>query len=211
MCGDGTFRLLQDDWILLTLGVLTKQYAHTNGSHRSFSSTFREVFYAVANKESHKTYSILFEGAVAGASKFAGISLTDVVKQYHCDLHLGENSAMRSAFPYAVRAADFAHLIGATCRMKLQNVGELTPPQMAWRTGIFSTAKSALQNQTWLATIRSWVFATRTVPTLAIFHTIWQAIFNDLERAGEGRCVHTLQRHYFEKLPAAVARTKFGP
>ena len=32
LCGDGTFRLMEDGWVLLNLGVLARHYAPVNGT-----------------------------------------------------------------------------------------------------------------------------------------------------------------------------------
>ena len=44
LCGDGTFRLILGDWVLMNLGVLTKHYAPVSGAH-TFRFTFSPLRY----------------------------------------------------------------------------------------------------------------------------------------------------------------------
>ena len=61
LSGDGTFRLFEDNYVLLALGVLTKHHEKTQGSRGSaFQTTFHPVFFAITNSESTETYKVLF-------------------------------------------------------------------------------------------------------------------------------------------------------
>ncbi|CAE7204585.1 mak16-a, partial [Symbiodinium pilosum] len=64
LCGDGTYRLVDDGWSLLTLGVLTKHYSR-DGTSYAFRTTFTPLIFAVANTERQETYECLFQAACA--------------------------------------------------------------------------------------------------------------------------------------------------
>ena len=55
LCGNGTLRLTQDEWVVMTLGVVTKHYAKSN-CICAFRSTYTPLLFAVANTESCATY-----------------------------------------------------------------------------------------------------------------------------------------------------------
>ncbi|CAE7271160.1 unnamed protein product, partial [Symbiodinium microadriaticum] len=60
LCGDGTFRLVkEDEWVLLTVGALSKHYAPASAVF-AFRSTFNPLAFAVANKENEHTYKFFF-------------------------------------------------------------------------------------------------------------------------------------------------------
>ena len=52
--GDGTYRLMDDGWSLLALGVLTKHYSR-DGTSYAFRTTFTPLIFAVANTERQET------------------------------------------------------------------------------------------------------------------------------------------------------------
>ena len=65
LCGDGTFRLMREGWILLTLGTLSKHHRSAGKTHTAaFRTTFHPWIFAITNKESFDTYSFLFQVAV---------------------------------------------------------------------------------------------------------------------------------------------------
>ena len=55
LCGDGTFRLTQEDWVFMTVGVLSKHYSESEGVY-AFRTNFHPLIFALANKESQVTY-----------------------------------------------------------------------------------------------------------------------------------------------------------
>ena len=64
LCGDGTFRMMRDGWVLITLGVLCKHHTVGTSDHTAcFRMTYRPFVFAIANCESSVTYGVLFEAA----------------------------------------------------------------------------------------------------------------------------------------------------
>ena len=102
LCGDGTFRLTEEDWVLMTVGVLSKHFSESEGVE-AFCTAFHPLVCGLANKESQPTYQVLFEALCACAEKFAGVDLRSSCQQYHADMHPGEDLAQRSVFINASR------------------------------------------------------------------------------------------------------------
>ena len=144
LCGDGTFRLVRGEWVLLTLGVLSKHYARASSVY-AFRTTFTPLMFALASKESSDTYGLLLRSACHCASKLAGLDFTVAVRQYHADWHKGEEVARRTVLENSVRVADFAHLTGACRRSRHEQ--DIDVAGRAWRAGIFSTVRRHLSPQ----------------------------------------------------------------
>ena len=139
LCGDGTYRLLKKGWVLITIGVITKHYAPGEKANiPAFRSTYHELAFAIANKESKETYAFILQQLKRMVLILCHIDLATVVRQYHCDWHIGEHHAMLAELPRSLRIADFAHLIGVTMRpQKMQPTTDTTT--MVWRAGICQT------------------------------------------------------------------------
>ena len=100
LCGDGTFRLIRNKWVVLTLGVIVRR--HARGEKDALACCrvhFKPLMFAIANKESEPTYARFFEDAVKVAERFGFATFRQDVKQYHADWHCGEELARKSAFP----------------------------------------------------------------------------------------------------------------
>ena len=214
LCGDGTFRLVKDDeWVLLTVGALSKHYAPASGIY-AFRSTFNPLAFAVANKENEDTYRFFFESLVGCARQFAGVDLPTVCHQYHADLHAGEHLAMKSVFPNADRVADWAHVTGACVRPQ-KHLAAVDPRGRlaAYRAGIFKTMKSALTTpgQSLLPLIERAFYCLRTVPTALLFHAIARSLVDTLlaQQPPERKAARLLMQHYFERCDPALAQTRF--
>ena len=202
LCGDGTFRLVHEGWVLLNLGALTKHYA-SDGQTYAFRSTYSPLLFALANKECKETYKPLFQGAVACATTLLDIDLPPRVAQYHCDWHPGENLARLEVFPDSERVADFAHFIGACVRPKQEPSPDETV--QAYRAGFSGTVKRNLHDQTWREYLVSWVHVLRSCPSALLFHTIVHHIFSYMLSSNppESACVDAMKRHYFTSVPAS--------
>ena len=69
-------------------------------------------------KESQPTYQFFFQHVVACGLQFTGVDLSLACRQYHADLHSGEDAAVKAIFVNADRVADWAHVMGACQRSK---------------------------------------------------------------------------------------------
>ena len=118
LCGGGTFRLTNGDWILLTVGALTKHYSSSDGAF-AFRTTFNLLMFASTNKESEGTYQSFLNSVVSYGKQFAGVDLAHACRQCHFDLHAGDDLAQKAVFQQTDRVADWAHVIGACTRSKL--------------------------------------------------------------------------------------------
>ena len=210
LCGDGTFRLTSGKWVLISVGVLSKHYAPASGVY-AFRIAFHPLMFALTNKESQPTYRFLFDALVSCSEQFAQVNLLHACRQYHADLHFGEDLAMKSIFHHADRVADWAHLIGACARSKTHVTKE--EGALAWRAGIFSTVEKDLSpfGKRLLPLVKRTIFCLRSVPTAIIFHTITDLLFRTLlaQEPPERKAVSKMQRFYFAKVPAAAARIRF--
>eukprot|EP00439_Symbiodinium_sp_Y106_P016405 s1248_g2.t1 len=212
LCGDGTYRLLDDGWTLLTLGVLTKHYSR-DGTTYAFRTTFTPLMFAVANVERQETYECLFKAAATCAKQWCDIDLSTAARQYHADLHPGEDLARESVFPNALRVADFAHVIGACKRGSRQKADRPKDERMAaWRSGLFSVAKKHLRKKQLLPLIQNVVHLLRSLPTALLFHSVSTLLFDTLlaQEPREEKVVQRLQRFYFNKVSAQDAKRLYG-
>lgn len=139
LSGDGTFRLIQNGWVLLNLGVVTKHYAPASGRY-AFRSTYHPLLFAIANKESEVTYKALFDAATFCAHHCLELDLPKLVGQYHCDWHVGEEAARLNCFPASERVADFAHFIAACTRPRVPASPDETV--QTYRTGFPQPCRS---------------------------------------------------------------------
>ena len=49
VCGDGTFRLMHNEWVLISIGTLTKHYAQgEEDSLHAFQTTFDVIIFVAA-------------------------------------------------------------------------------------------------------------------------------------------------------------------
>ena len=84
LCGDGTFRMMREQCIVVTLGVLSKRYGISKvDSLSAFRTTFSGCFFAISNKESAPAYKFVFESACKVVQQLCDIQLAEVVRQYH--------------------------------------------------------------------------------------------------------------------------------
>ncbi|CAK9108613.1 unnamed protein product, partial [Durusdinium trenchii] len=214
LCGDGTFRLTEDDWVLMTVGVLSKHYAASEGVY-AFRTVFHPLVFGLANKESQTTYQVLFEALCACADRFADVDLRSACHQYHADMHPGEDLAQKSVFRCASRVTDWAHVIGACNRPKTTKA--LMPADeriKTFRTGAFATVKSHLTQSglKLLPLVERAFFCLRCVPTALLFHSITALLLQTLvsQQPPEEKAAKALQRHYFVKHSRQQAQTAFG-
>ena len=213
LCGDGTFRLAVDEWVLMTVGVLTKHYSQ-NGGVYAFRTTFSPLMFALANKESEATHRILFESLVSCAREVANLDLREIVAQYHADLHMGEEKARQQVWPKSERVADFAHLIGACQRPRARGAHQRHDPKAAvWRAGLFATMKRKLSHtgQRLLPLIERTIFLLRSVPTALLFHSVAHVLQQTLlaQVPPEKAAVQALRQHYLTSCSPREAKERF--
>ena len=213
--GDGTFRLMTEPWILLTLGVATKHYATGEDDHmKACRTTYNPLLFAIVNTESEATYRRLFSAAKTVAQYLFQADWRIAVRQYHADWHAGENNARAIEFPASIRAGDWAHFVGATARPKEAPIANLCRSEAdcraAWRAGVFHTTRQRLVRDENIDYIRSWIYSMRVQPTALLFTYMAHYFFAALIRKGEGEAAAFLQRQYFRKLPKAEAQAAYG-
>ena len=113
---DGTFRLVFGDYVVLCLGVLSKQWSQKGkeSCHLPCGSTFNEIGFAICRKESELSYSALVSAVYeVAASLGLPTSLADV-RQWHADMRLGIRKARQTLASHAHSVDDWAHVVGAT-------------------------------------------------------------------------------------------------
>ncbi|CAE7455913.1 unnamed protein product, partial [Symbiodinium microadriaticum] len=214
LCCDGTFHLVRDEWVLLTVGALSKHYAPASGVY-AFRGTFNPLAFALANKENEQTYKFFFERLVQCAQQFAEVNLVDAWHQYHADLHAGENLAMKVVFLRTDRLADWAHVAGASVRPRTRQPPHDPEGKIAeYRAGIFKTMKKALsiRGQVFLPLIERACSSLRTMPTALLFHALAQSLLQTLEaqEPAERKAANGLRRPYFQGWDRTSAHDRFG-
>eukprot|EP00438_Fugacium_kawagutii_P010969 Skav217175 [mRNA] locus=scaffold5232:11304:13991:+ [translate_table: standard] len=211
LCGDGTFRLTNGDWILLTVGTLTKHYSCSDGVF-AFRTTFNPLMFALTNKESEGTYQCFLDSVVSCCNQFAGVDLVHACRQYHADLHAGEDLAQKAVFQQADRVAGWAHVIGACTRSKMKPA--TTDRIAAYRAGALSTMKKHLSapGQKLVPLIERTMFCMRSLPTALLFHSVASLMLDTLEAQvpSEKKAADMFQQYYLVKMSPADAHSQFG-
>ena len=208
LCGDGTFRLTNGDWVFLTVGALTKHYSEGDGI-KAFRTKFNPLMFALTNKESQPTYQHFFDALVNCTSKLTGVDLTQVCQQYHADLHPGEDLAQKAVFQHADRVADWAH------RSKHRKQDHPVSERIAaYRAGVFATMKKHLSpaGQALVPLIERALHCMRSLPTALLFHTVADLLLRTLvaQQPSEKKAADMLKQHYLAKVPAARAQAEFS-
>lgn len=195
----------------MTLGALSKRHAAGEADHHAcFRTTYLPWLFAVTNKESKETYDFFFEQAAKVASTCcAGLDLEDACKQYHGYWHKGEEQARAARFSKSLRAADYAHFVGATTRSK-KTIPVDDDHVMTWRTGVYHTLEKNHATTNAIQLLRDWLPILRKVPTLMVFHTLTHYLFQALTTMGQEVAAKILQTHYFSKRDSRVARDSYG-
>ena len=148
LCGDGTFRMMREDWQLLSLGVLSKHYSVGDEKMAATRTALNGFLFALTNKECRKSYSLLFKSAKTVVQRLNGIDLKTCVRQYHADWHQGEEAARKLEFPHSLRCGDWAHFIGATRPKTSSRSATHTDPRIvAWRAGVYETVRKSVPTQ----------------------------------------------------------------
>ena len=222
LCGDGTFNMMRDAWVLLSLGVISKRFRRGEESHlEAFRSHFTGFMFCIANKESKHTYGAFFSACKRVVSAVSGIDLAVQCKQYHADWHKGEEIARTAEFHSSIRVGDYAHFVGATTKASRSRCttghhnqpGHEAQMKWAWRTGIYETiqraAPSRLAGLAAVEKVKPWVEATVAAPTLLLFHVAWLLVLQDLESSGFAWCSTLLQKYCLIKLSANDAREQW--
>ena len=211
LCGDGTFRLTEGEWVLMTVGILSKHYARSEGVN-AFCTSFHPLIFGLANKESEITYEVLFQALCDCSIRFAQIDLRPCVRQFHADMHLGEDLALKTVFTNACRVADWAHVIGACTRPKTQPASK-SDRINAFRSGAWATMKKrlTLAGQKLLPLIQRAFHCLRSVPTALLFHTISEILLQILlsQEPPEEKAAKALESYYFVSLTPAEAQSHF--
>ena len=214
LCGDGTFRLTRDEWVLMTVGVLSKHYARADGFH-AFRTSFDPLLFALANKESQPTYQVLFDALESCALQFAGMSLRETCAQYHADMHYGEDLEVKAAFAKALRVTDWAHFLGACSRPK-KSFDAPCERIAAYRAGVIATMKKHLSTfgQKLVPLIERAIFCLRSLPTALLFilHTVTHVLLQTLlaQQPSERPAAKAFRKHYLSLLSEEEAKSAYG-
>ena len=159
-----TYRLMFDQYVLLTMGVNTKKRSARKDLSiymYSFRSSFIPLGFALANKENENAYthfgSTLFKVAQAlGHDLRPGHIL-----QWHGDMHLGIEAARKNLAPESTRLADWAHVTGA-----------IHPKGRLASAGFLSKELALHARKTTLPWILQWCRISKQLSAL-VFHVVW--------------------------------------
>ena len=169
LCLDGTYRLLFGNYAVLTVGVLSKHWSQWSkeSPHKPCASTFNEVGFAIAHKESEQSYSSVVSAIYKVAEEVGAPATLDAVRQWHADMHLGIRKARERMAAGAVAVDDWAHVVGTTAPHGMGGIRKLLAERLQ---GVDVAEKSRR-----LKFIMSWVYASRTLPA-RLFHVVWQSL-----------------------------------
>ena len=80
---DGKFRMTYGGYVLLTVGVLAKNFSTAQNQGYAYRTSFHELGFCLAHSENADAYSRLWR-CVLSASSSLGLKLTsDSIKQWH--------------------------------------------------------------------------------------------------------------------------------
>ena len=204
--------MMREQWIVITLGVLSKRYGISKvDSLSAFRTTFSGCFFAISNKESAPAYKFVFESACKVVQQLCDIKLAEVVRQYHADWHAGEEVARREVFTNSLRCGDWAHFVGA-CSVRTKTPVPVKGASnhdkqvaVAWRVGVYATIRGCFEDpadkEEAVEFFKPVFEQTRCVPTLLLFHTTWHSAFEHFASKGLNAqsCVDKLIKLYFIK------------
>ena len=186
LCGDGTYRLMREQWGLCTIGVLAKFHAKGEKDQLpAFRTSFESLAYAITNKESERTYGFVMKAVKRIARVLIGADWSKCVRQCHCDWHAGEEAARAREFPSSIRCGDWAHFTGAAMRPKTLPTAidgtESAAEVRVWRAGVWATVMRHARDRKVVEFVKPWICFMRTVPTALLFTTLPTYLFQTLE------------------------------
>ena len=209
---------MREQWILATLGVLSKHYAEGEKHLEAFRDMFEGFIFGIMNKESKITYKFFFEAACKAVHQLCNLDLALVCRQYHADWHRGEELARAEVLTRSLRCGDWPHFVGATVSTKkvkpqFPERGDDDTMVNAWRKGVYTTVRNAAtpgRADEIVKFLKPILELSRVAPTLLIFHMLWHFAFSELQRRGEAACLKVLEKNYFTHVLAGEARSEWG-
>jgi hypothetical protein len=178
---DGTYRLLFEQYTLLTLGVNVKK--RQEGASYAFRSCFVPLAFCFAHVEDGGAYGHFAQTVMEVAQAIGHPLNASHVLQFHGDLHKGVES--RSAvFPHSQRLSDWAHVTGATSQGP---------------SGLHGYFHQVFGDSQLTCFLLQWCRISRTM-TLLLFHEVWSHIFAMLEELDYAQVARNIQRQYFQRV-----------
>ena len=129
---------------MLSLGLLIKERATSKSTE---TTSFRELAFALVNKQGARGYGMLFEGLGFAMEKYLDMPLQ--VSSLSDDSHRGIEKARAAHMETSCRVGDFNHLCGASRQSSKKVTGEDGESKhlRVWRTGLFKTVSKILSNE----------------------------------------------------------------
>ena len=144
-----------------------------------------------------------------GKNAFPGKKIAWATRQYHADMHPGQEAERRDVFQGFVGASDFAHVIGATW----PHCKKTDKSSSSHRSGVLPLAKNNLsrEGQRLMPLIEHTIHLLRVAPPAFIFRTLASLLFETLlsQQPPERVALQKLQSTYFMKVHAAAARQQY--
>ena len=126
LCTDGTWRLSEGPYCLLTLGALVKEQPMSRPVGSPETTTYKELLFCLCNKEGSRPYEMLFKSLLQTLADSFGLDESRVTS-ISGDFHRGLSKAIKTCLPRAARIGDFAHLVGANRGRRSAKVQDETP------------------------------------------------------------------------------------
>ena len=182
---DGTYRLLFEQYTLLTLGVNVKKYSkREEGASYAFRSSFVPLAFCFAHVEDGGAYGHFAQTVMEVAQAIGHPLDASHVLQFHGDLHKGVEAARSAVFPHSQRLSDWAHVTGATSQGP---------------SGLHGYFHQVFGDSQLTCLLLQWCRISKTM-TLLLFHEVWSHIFAMLEELDYAQVARNIQRQYFQRV-----------
>ena len=202
LCGNATFKVVFDEWCILTVGALSKHYIRTRGpSERSFSphtawaTEFSPLIYVLASGETTEAYKLAMKALVDCYRAITGTDIVQSVRQFHADLADSAEAARSDVFVNSVRVADYRHVIVAAAKLMSRYLSRGLDGECTRLRAMLSAMRLSRTHCT----------------TLLDFHIFWAAMFVQLDRWGEAVALQHLQQEYFSLCRFSKQSHSMGP
>ena len=202
LCGDATFKCAFENWCLVTVGSLTKQYGRirtpaTNAmsGHTAWSTHFSPLVYVFASGETSEAYDVALQGLIESVQAVCAVDLRDVCRQFHADLTATAERARKERLPKSIRVADYRHVIEAA-------------KSLLQRSLVCRDEHNDLKHKK--DVINAMRLSRTTCMTATEFHFFTALLFQTMEDWGEEAAAELMQHEYYFLLPSHEASEQYS-
>ena len=186
---DGKQKVVSNEYAILTLSVLHRSSSvrrtrgaagRTRVQTRADTTTASPLAQALVNTEASENVAHFYRAVADECKRVYGVDLGAEVLQLQKDHAKGLEKPRVDVFPRSRPLNDYAHLC-RVCHSSLQS--------LSTEEAVRSKVEHVLR-------------LTRFVPTVALFHAIWERYFQELGSSGHESIAAYLKTQYIRKVPA---------